>query len=136
MYDAMTIPPMPDTRCPSWCTYDHAARWAQHVSIEMGRWEIPHTDGTVRVHEPVTNPAAILESWKKLEEDGFHNREVFRLGATPEDPNRYELGISLGQSDSGGAHLYVSMDGGVNAAEARTIAAALLEAADLLDGLA
>jgi hypothetical protein len=125
---------MPDTKCPSWCTYDHAAAWARYVSQEMGGWSIPRSDGTVSVHEPVTDPAAILESWKRTEEDGFHNRDVFCLEASPDEPRRYPLQILMGQGDSDPApHLYLSMDGPVNAAEARTIAAALLEAADTLE---
>ena len=26
-----TVPPMPDTRCPSWCATDHGSAWLQQV---------------------------------------------------------------------------------------------------------
>ncbi|HUR13099.1 MAG TPA: hypothetical protein VM097_01265 [Mycobacteriales bacterium] len=116
MNDATTIPPMPETTCPRWCTRDHAADWARSTQ-DIGRdYAIPMADGTVS-HGTIT-VEGVLRLWEP-----WHTRTLL-------ESERYDLIVV----DEDGPALMLG-DEVVTAAQVRDLARALLEAVEAFEAL-
>lgn len=130
MFDATTIPPMPDTHCPTWCEADHAAAWADKVVLFTAPASIPMADGTVAHPAPWTLEE-IVEDFLDME-----NHNVTVLDLQPGEPNSYRVGLDISQGHLEEVGLYLAADSPLTTAEARQVAGALLAAADRVDELA
>ncbi len=116
------IPTMPDIDCPTWCARDHAADWQMHVAVGRDTRGIPMADGTVG-HR--TRPES---EWLAMFEP-LHLRLLSQV-----DLGSYEHArVDIQRGVDGVTCLYVTAEGVLTSAQARTFAADLLAAADRLD---
>ena len=104
-----TVPPMPDTRCPAWCRADHGSAWLQQVEACRG----PFADGELR------DPAGYFEP--------LHSLTLHRGGPA------VTLDLQRGVDEDVVLHLHA--DDVITPAQARALAAALLQAADRLEAV-
>ena len=124
-----TIPPMPDLHCPTWCESDHAADWEQHVLAGRDTRGIPSADGTISQRVPMPE-----SQWLTLEYfEPLHQRMLDTI--TLNDSGEYAR-IDLQRGVENETDLYLDAGGVLSPSKARQVAAALLNAADRLDGLA
>jgi hypothetical protein len=128
MHDATTITPMPRLDCPKWCEVDHEQRWAHHVALLSVRHELPHTDGTIGVLEPVTDPAKLAEIWG----EDLHAVPLIRIGFV--DDERLILELQTMDSDPAPT-LYLNAEGSLTAEQAEQVAQAMLDGASRLRAL-
>ena len=128
MNDTSTIPPMPALDCPSWCERDHEADWRQHVQTGMDTRGIPMADGTI-----LRNPMP-LEEWCTLDYFGpvAHRRRLAELHLAERDTITLDLDDD---PSAGDPSLYLIAEAALSAAEARQLAAELVDAANRLDCL-
>ena len=110
-----TVPLMPDTRCPSWCTAGHYSDWRQHV--EATQW-VQQVDPTSRI-----DPALLFES--------AHRTEL----PTDVDPGHgcESLDLEVVQHPGSAPELTLIAELGLTAQQARALAGALLDGADRLE---
>lgn len=120
-----TIPAMPPTICPEWCTADHAADWAAQVDLFSRSHDMPLNDGTTYHLEPMTTDE-IAAHWEP-----FHTRHL-----ADESFAEGSYSIDLQVTPEHAPSLWVDVpEGTMWAHEVRALAAALLEAAQTLEGL-
>ena len=109
----MTAPTMPATNCPVWCEQDHAAQeW--RIAVEI--CELLASRGIER------DPAATFEP--------FHGRRLLDLqleGLSAEVVLDWQAGTGEALM------LYLDAQGALTAAQAREVAAALLQGAELYE---
>jgi hypothetical protein len=128
MNDATTIPPMPDTNCPSWCASTHEDEWVRHVGIICNDWRIPQSDGTYGYHEAQT----IEEASATFKGDEIHHqRPLYHLGLGGTDG----VTLDLQAGDDDRPTLYLDAQGSITPDQARSIAGALIEAAATMETL-
>jgi len=130
MTDTFTIPPMPDTHCPSWCTEDHTERWERHATICLTSWSIPNSDGTLGHHEPDT----IEDTIERWSQEVAHFRTLGTV-ALLEGDQQARIDVQSDPSDDNTPTLYLIAEGALTPEQARQVAALLLNAADTFEGL-
>jgi len=124
-----TIPPMPDVDCPSWCTVDHAADWQQHVAVGLDDRPIPAEGGgflDMSRRTPLDRWCT-LEAWMPV-----HFRTVGTFGVDGREAVEVVLSRDV-EDPASAAYLYVHGEGSMTAAQARQLAALLLDGADALE---
>jgi hypothetical protein len=129
MHSTDTIPPMPDLRCPSWCEGDHEADWQRHVAVGLDTRRIPDGHGGY-MSEDNRCP---IEQWATLDYfEPLHLRTLTDVALTE---HKERARIDLQRGSEGETCLYVDAAGPISAAQARKLAADLLNAADELDAV-
>ena len=109
MIDTAALPPMPDLACPAWCSADHYSTWRQQVEACRG----PFADGELR------DPADYFEP--------LHSLSLHRGGPA------VTLDLQHGVDED--AVLYLQAGDVITPAQARALAAELLQAADRLEAV-
>jgi hypothetical protein len=122
--NSTTLYPMPDTDCPRWCQEDHAPSWEQWVAVTLDPRPIPAAGGGY-----LQGPGTPLEEWL-AQWTPYHRLPV----GTAEIEDGVRVAADLVRDSSDGTYLYLEAgEGSMTAAQARQVAALLLDAADELD---